>query len=476
MNAKSKFFTLIVLVSLFFSSFETIFTTPEFIKAGEADFAKPELIQMIGSMRDETLIDLDQNVAGSFAIVGTTDGDIDGHSNRQLDAFVAKFDSEGKKQWLVRFGTPQDDYATAVAIDDVGTVWVSGDTYGGMEGNVNKGERDGFLAKFSSTGVQQWIVHISTDVVERARGLAVDSRGVATVVGTTYGEFLGFSNFGKSREAWITQIDSFGNRLWLQEFGTENADTIVDVEVDSDGNSTFCGYTDGAIGSQSFGGRDAFVGTFTNTGSRGWTYQLGTVGTDICYGLTVNSLGEIFAVGNTSGSFGSSTNSGMQDGWILKLSATGVRQWLSQVGSSGDDSFEKVEINKAGQVIAGGSSTGNFGSALNSGATDAILIIVDSSGKTLSTRLIGTELSDSIAGIAVTNSQKIIIAGTVGKGIFGETGLGELDVFVARFAPLNATPSTVTKRSIRCKKLKVVKTLVGPKVVCPAGFKRLVGK
>ena len=178
-----------------------------------------ESIQLLGTERDDTIIDLDQNQRGEFAVAGTTDGPIDGYPNRLSDAFVAKYDSEGNKLWVVRFGTPQDEYATAVAINEDGEVWVSGDTYGGMEGNVNKGEKDGFLAKFDASGAQQWIVHISTEVIERARGLAVDSRGVATVVGTTYGEFPGFSHEGKSREAWITQIDGSGEQLWLQEFG-----------------------------------------------------------------------------------------------------------------------------------------------------------------------------------------------------------------------------------------------------------------
>ena len=128
-------------------------------------FSTAESVQILGSDRDETLIDLAQNKRGEFVIVGTTDGAIDGYPNRLSDAFVAKYDRDGNKQWVVRFGTPQDDLATAVAISDDGAVWVSGDTYGGMEGNVNKGERDGFLAKFSATGVQQWIVHISTEVV-----------------------------------------------------------------------------------------------------------------------------------------------------------------------------------------------------------------------------------------------------------------------------------------------------------------------
>ncbi|MFM8687399.1 MAG: hypothetical protein ACKODR_01340, partial [Acidimicrobiaceae bacterium] len=84
-------------------------------------FSTAESVQILGSDRDETLIDLAQNKRGEFAIVGTTDGAIDGYPNRLSDAFVAKYDRDGNKQWVVRFGTPQDDLATAVAISDDGT-------------------------------------------------------------------------------------------------------------------------------------------------------------------------------------------------------------------------------------------------------------------------------------------------------------------------------------------------------------------
>lgn len=396
-------------------------------------FSKPESIQILGSDRDETLIDLAQNLKGEFAIVGTTDGSIDGYPNRLSDAFVAKYDSQGIKLWVVRFGTPQDDLATAVAIDDEGTVWVSGDTYGGMEGNVNKGERDGFLAKFSSTGVQQWIVHISTEVVERARGLAVDARGVATVVGTTYGEFPGFSHEGKSREAWITQIDESGKQLWLQQFGSDQADTVVDVSVDAAGNSTICGYTDSVLGQKFFGVRDAFIGKFTSSGEKSWIYQFGTSMTDICYGQWVNEKGEIFAVGVTEGAVDGNLQFGSQDGWVLKLSADGIFEWATQVGTAGEDGLSKVTTNSTGQVIVGGVSKGDLIKALTVGGYDAIIYILNSNGQEIDHKMFGTELNDSVNGLAITTTQDVIVAGTTGAGIFGTAGLGELDVYVARF-------------------------------------------
>lgn len=426
-------FTLIALQSCAQSEISATSTTQPDIEY----FSVAESVQILGSDRDETLIDLAQNKRGEFVIAGTTDGAIDGYPNRLSDAFVAKYDRDGNKLWIVRFGTPQDDLATAVAISDDGTVWVSGDTYGGMEGNVNKGERDGFLAKFSASGVQQWIVHISTEVIERARGLAVDARGVATVVGTTYGEFPGFSHEGKSREAWITQIDSNGKQLWLQQFGSDQADTIVDVSVDDQGNSTICGYTDSVIGQEFFGVRDAFIGKFTSSGVKSWIYQFGTSSTDICYGQWVDEVGNIFAVGVTEGTISGNQSFGLQDSWILKLNRDGKLQWATQVGTSGEDGLAKVTTNSAGQVIVGGVSKGNLTNAVSVGGYDAILFVLGPDGREVGRRIFGTVSNDGVNGIAITESQEVLVAGTSGSGLLGTLGLGELDVFVARFAPLS---------------------------------------
>jgi len=426
-------FALVALQGCAQSEIEVTSTTQPIIDV----FSTAESVQILGSDRDETLIDLAQNKRGEFAIAGTTDGAIDGYPNRLSDAFVAKYDRDGNKQWVVRFGTPQDDLATAVAISDDGTVWVSGDTYGGMEGNVNKGERDGFLAKFSAMGVQQWIVHISTEVIERARGLAVDARGIATVVGTTYGEFPGFSNAGKSREAWITQIDGDGKQLWLQQFGSDQADTVVDVSVDEDGNSTICGYTDSVIGQEFFGVRDAFIGKFTSSGEMSWIYQFGTSSTDICYGQWVDASGNIFAVGVTEGTISGNKNFGSQDGWVLKLNRDGNLQWATQVGTSGEDGLAKVTTNSAGQVIVGGVSNGDLTNVVSAGGLDAVLFVLDADGREVGKRMFGTVSNDGVNGIAVTDSQEILVAGTTGSGILGTVGLGELDVFVARFKPLS---------------------------------------
>ncbi|MFM7257518.1 MAG: hypothetical protein ACKO1E_02860, partial [Acidimicrobiaceae bacterium] len=227
-----------------------------------------------------------------------------------------------------------------------------------------------------------------------------------------------------------------GNQLWLQQFGSDQADTVVDVSVDEEGNSTICGYTDSVIGQEFFGIRDAFIGKFTSSGEKSWIYQFGTSATDICYGQWVDASDNIFAVGVTEGTISGNKNFGSQDGWILKLDRDGNLQWATQVGTSGEDGLAKVTTNSAGQVIVGGVSKGNSTNAISVGGLDAALFVLDADGREIGKRLFGTVADDGVNGIAVTESQEILVAGTTGSGILGTVGLGELDVFVARFKPL----------------------------------------
>lgn len=50
----------------------------------------------------------------------------------------------------------------------------------------------------------------------------------------------------ESDDAWLAKYDSNGDRLWLQQLGTEDDDEANRVAVDSAGNVYTTGYTDGS--------------------------------------------------------------------------------------------------------------------------------------------------------------------------------------------------------------------------------------
>ena len=71
------------------------------------------------------------------------------------DLYVVKYNSSGTKQWTKQLGTSSIDNANGVATDSSGTVYVTGGTYGGLDGNTSAGGSDLFVVKYDSDGVKQ---------------------------------------------------------------------------------------------------------------------------------------------------------------------------------------------------------------------------------------------------------------------------------------------------------------------------------
>jgi hypothetical protein len=71
------------------------------------------------------------------------------------ESLLAKYDLNGLPQWTQLLGTTGTDYAYGVATDGSGSIYVGGYTTGGLDGYVNSGGHDAFVAKYNSNGVKQ---------------------------------------------------------------------------------------------------------------------------------------------------------------------------------------------------------------------------------------------------------------------------------------------------------------------------------
>ena len=82
-----------------------------------------------------------------------------------------------------QLGTTADDIAYGVAVDGNGNVYVTGTTYGGLDGNTNAGGGDPFLIRYASNGNKIWTRQPGTATGENAKGVAVDRNGNVYVTG-----------------------------------------------------------------------------------------------------------------------------------------------------------------------------------------------------------------------------------------------------------------------------------------------------
>ena len=60
-----------------------------------------------------------------------------------------------KPEWTRQLGTSSDDGGEGVTVDSSDNIYVTGWTYGGLDGNTNSGDYDLFLVKYNSDGVKQ---------------------------------------------------------------------------------------------------------------------------------------------------------------------------------------------------------------------------------------------------------------------------------------------------------------------------------
>jgi hypothetical protein len=95
------------------------------------------------------------DASGNAYVVGSTSESLDGNVNAgAADMFIAKYTSLSKHAWTRQLGTSAADNATAVAVDPNGDVYVAGSTSGGLDGYINAGGTDLFVVKYDAAGHQ----------------------------------------------------------------------------------------------------------------------------------------------------------------------------------------------------------------------------------------------------------------------------------------------------------------------------------
>jgi len=100
--------------------------------------------------------DVTTDSSDNIYVTGSTGGGLDGNTNSgNYDIFLLKYNSSGTKQWTKQLGTSSGDYGKGVTTDSSGNIYVTGDTWGGLDGNTNSGSNDIFLVKYNSSGTKQ---------------------------------------------------------------------------------------------------------------------------------------------------------------------------------------------------------------------------------------------------------------------------------------------------------------------------------
>ena len=110
-----------------------------------------EWTQLLGTSGGDQGRSISTAADGSIYITGHTYGDLDGQTNNGgSDAFINKYNSDGSKQWTQLLGTPDYAHANSISTADDGSIYITGYTTGDLDGQTNSGSHDVFISKFNS--------------------------------------------------------------------------------------------------------------------------------------------------------------------------------------------------------------------------------------------------------------------------------------------------------------------------------------
>ncbi len=369
---------------------------------------------------------------GNIYITGYTYGALDGNTNAgQADIFLTKFDSSGNAQWTKQFGTTEDDNVYSVAVDSAYNIYITGYTYGSFDENTNAGNADILLIKFNSNGDKLWTKQFGIKNNDYGYSIAIDSNNNIYITGQTYGNLDGNTSTGQE-DVFLMKFDTNGNKIWTKQFGSSNIDSSKSLAIDSNNNIYISGYTLGNLdGNTSAGYKDIFLIKIDSNGNKFWTKQFGTSASDEGYAIKIDSNDNIYITGNTSGALDNNTIIGLYDIFLTKFNSSGDKIWTKQFGTINSNYGKSLIIDSSDNIYISGYTNGTFVENINAGSYDLFLTKMSSSGDTIWNKQFGSSKTDYGYSSAIDSSNNIYITGYTSGVIDGNTNEGASDAFLS---------------------------------------------
>lgn len=405
-------------------------------------------IKQTGTTENDYVAGVATDNTGSIYISGKTDGEIEEGkgANAVYDAFLMKYNAEGSRAWVRQFGSSWANDVTGVATDSSGNVYVIGDAMGRFKGNVYFFGMALFLAKYDSTGTEQWVKEYGTTCNYIPRAVTTDSFGNIYITGEGWSR-LSKQTGGADRDLLLAKYSSSGERLWISLQGSDKdkLDRGFGIAADNNGNIYVCGSTEGDLdGNKNAGDTDAFLAKYDSNGVKLWLKMFGTESYDEAYGVAIGPSGYIYVTGDTGGNLGGVANAGNEDLFLAKYDSNGNEVWLRLLGGESYEGGVDVAVDAKDIIyVTGNTNEGLDGNEYMGALGDAFLASYSSNGTKLWVKLCGTSSNDGAKGIAVDGAGGVYIGGITDGSFSGNNNAGQFDAYLAKYSTQKVNASNI---------------------------------
>ena len=319
--------------------------------------------------------------SGNVYVTGTSP-DI----NRVDDYATVKYDTNGNQLWVRRYNSSSngDDEAHALAIDNLGNVYVTGWS------DVNSTYYDYTTIKYGHDGTELWVKFYNNSSVDKANALAIDGFGNVYVTG----ESSGSTDYDYA----TIKYDTSGNQIWVRRYNgpkSSSRDSANALAIDGLGNIYVTGESESSGSPYS----DYATIKYDANGNQMWVnrYSFSLWDDDIAHALTVDGVGNVYVTGVSTGGYAT-----------IKYDANGNQMWVSRYTSG---SARALAVDNLGNIYVTGGSASDYATVKydpngkqlwvrryngpGNGSDAAYALAVDSVGNTYVTgSSIGTAFAD----------------------------------------------------------------------------------
>jgi hypothetical protein len=335
-------------------------------KPDDASYVYQTRINKAGGGQVYGFLQMEDNL-GNPLIYGVSYGDVDlgkgpaGAGNATdstpADGYIGRY-GPNAPAWVSRIVGPGEDKIIATAPAPGGEVYGAGwfeqtTTWNGGQ-LTSTGGRDLFIARMATfSGVVSRTATFGGAGRDEISSIAGD--GANLIVGGFFDDALAFGGTAAALagtagnlDVYVAKLDANLAGVWAVKFGGTGEDRSTQVAVDDAGDVYIAGvFQDqvafGAVNLTAMGMHDVFVAKLRGaTGAVAWAIQLGTAGEDSANRILVDKAGHPVVVGSLD-----------RDALIASFDpGNGAMRWQKQVATAGSDGVFSASIGATGDIYA----------------------------------------------------------------------------------------------------------------------------
>jgi len=196
-------------------------------------------------------------------------------------------------------------------------------------------------------------------------GFILGGRSNSSISGDKTQDTIGIYDY------WIVKIDWNGNKQWDKTYGGTDIESLWPVVQSHDGGYMIGGYSRSGIGGDktgpTWGVEDYWVIKLDASGNKQWDKDFGGTKGDLLYtSIQTSDGGYLLGGWTTSDSTGDKTYPNYDttlytsDYWIIKIDSLGNKEWDKSYGGIGIDELYSINKTVDGGFLLGGVSSSNI--------------------------------------------------------------------------------------------------------------------